>query len=81
MRLEDALERALAAAEPLGRDEWVSVLQADGRFLAQDIVSDWQVPPHDNSAMDGYAVRASEVKVGEVLPISHIHGRTHACGR
>jgi molybdopterin molybdotransferase len=67
---EDALERLLAAASPLGRTEEVGLLEADGRILAQDLVSALQVPPFDNSAMDGYAVRVAEAGAGAVLPVS-----------
>ncbi len=61
MPLDEALQRLLAQAVPLGRTEQVSTFDADGRVLAQDAVSDLQVPPHDNSSMDGYAVRAADV--------------------
>jgi molybdopterin molybdotransferase len=44
---------------------------ADGRVLAEDLVSSLHVPPNDNSAMDGYAVRLADVtERGVVLPIS-----------
>jgi molybdopterin molybdotransferase len=54
--LDDALARLLAAARPSGEAESVSTFDADGRVLAQDVVSDLQVPPQDNSSMDGYAI-------------------------
>ncbi|MEO8119068.1 MAG: gephyrin-like molybdotransferase Glp [Rhodoferax sp.] len=41
--------------------ESVSTFDADGRVLAQDVVSALHVPPQDNSAMDGYAVRCADV--------------------
>lgn len=41
-----------------------------GRILAQDQISHITVPPLDNSAMDGYAVRAMECSVGAVLAVS-----------
>lgn len=70
MTLEEALQRILDAAQPLVRPEWVPLLQADGRVLAQDVVSELQVPPNDNSAMDGYAVRAAEVVPGQSATVS-----------
>ena len=70
MTLEEALQRILDAAQPLVRHEWVPLLQADGRVLAQDVVSELQVPPNDNSAMDGYAVRAAEVVPGQSATVS-----------
>jgi molybdopterin molybdotransferase len=61
----------LAQARPLAGPESVSTFDADGRVLAQDCVSALQVPPQDNSAMDGYAVRRAEIAdEGVVLPVS-----------
>ena len=78
MTLEEALQRILDAAQPLVRTEWVPLLQADGRVLAQDVVSELQVPPNDNSAMDGYAVRATEVVVGQSASVSQRIAAGHA---
>ena len=69
--LEDALAAVLAQAQPLPGAAFVDVLQADGRVLAADCIAPLQVPPLDNSAMDGYAVRSAEVaQTGTVLPVS-----------
>jgi len=46
---------------PVQEQESVPLMQALGRILAQDVVSPISVPPHDNSAMDGYALRGSEL--------------------
>jgi molybdenum cofactor synthesis domain-containing protein len=43
--------------------EPISLGQAHGRFLAEDIVADSDLPPFDRSQMDGYAVRAADVRV------------------
>ncbi len=59
--LDDALAELLAFAAPLAGVEQLSVFEADGRVLAQDVVSALRVPAHDNSAMDGYAVRCQDV--------------------
>nr|HMS07060.1 molybdopterin molybdenumtransferase MoeA [Burkholderiaceae bacterium] len=59
MPLDDALARLLARAAPLGAAEDIDTFDADGRVLAEDLVSALQVPPRDNSSMDGYAVRAA----------------------
>ncbi len=59
--LDDALAQLLAAVSPLQATESVATLQADGRVLAVDVVSALHVPPQDNSAMDGYAVRVADV--------------------
>ena len=69
--LADALAELLAQAPAVLGVETVSTFDADGRVLAQSLVSALQVPPLDNSAMDGYALRAADVAtVGSVLPVS-----------
>jgi molybdopterin molybdotransferase len=69
--LDEALADLLAQARPLQGQESVSTFEADGRVLAQDLVSALQVPPQDNSAMDGYAVRRAEIAdEGVALPVS-----------
>ncbi|MEO7391240.1 MAG: gephyrin-like molybdotransferase Glp [Ramlibacter sp.] len=69
--LDDALAALLGHAQALAGTEAVSTFDADGRVLAQDLVSALQVPPHDNSSMDGYAVRSCEIAgEGVTLPIS-----------
>lgn len=60
--MEQALERLLSQVQPLGLTESVSTPLALGRILAQDLVSPLDVPPYDNSAMDGYAVRMAELQ-------------------
>lgn len=69
--LDDALAQLLAHAGMLQDAENVPTFDADGRVLAQDVVSALQVPPHDNSSMDGYALRCADLTAaGTVLPIS-----------
>jgi molybdopterin molybdotransferase len=69
--LDDALAALLAQAQPLAGSETVDTFAADGRVLAEDLVSSLQVPPQDNSAMDGYAVRRGEIAdEGVPLPVS-----------
>jgi molybdopterin molybdotransferase len=69
--LDDALAELLDHAQTLAGTDRVSTFDADGRVLAQDLVSALQVPPQDNSSMDGYAVRRSEIAdEGAVLPVS-----------
>lgn len=68
--LDDALAHVLAQAQPLGV-EYVDLFHADGRVLAQDCISALQVPPQDNSGMDGYAVRVADITAaGVALPVS-----------
>jgi molybdopterin molybdotransferase len=69
--LEDALAQLLDAAQPLDGTDTVSTFDADGRVLARDLVSPLQVPPQDNSSMDGYAVRVAEIAdEGVAFPVS-----------
>lgn len=67
--LDQALAELLARAAPLSGVQTVSTFDADGRVLAQDLVSSLDVPAHDNSSMDGYAVRTSDWAGGAVLPV------------
>ena len=61
LTLDAALERLLAAARPIADSETVSTFAAAGRVLAADQRSSLTVPPHDNSSMDGYAVRLADL--------------------
>jgi molybdopterin molybdotransferase len=71
LSLDEALARLLAFATPALNPESVPVGDADGRVLAQNVVSGLHVPPHDNSYMDGYAVRCADVVVpGGQFPVS-----------
>ena len=71
MSLDDAVAALLAHAEPLPATDSVATMDADGRVLAQDVLSPLQVPPADNSSMDGYAVRSADLRAGGVeLPVS-----------
>jgi molybdopterin molybdotransferase len=68
---EEALNYLLAAASPVDEIKAVPLTAARGRVLAHDQVSAINVPPHDNSAMDGYAVRCADiVPNGAGLPVS-----------
>lgn len=57
---QQALDALLSAAQPLTDIETIALEEANGRFLAADIVSTIDVPPMDVSAMDGYAVRSAD---------------------
>ena len=71
MPLDEALASLLAKATPRLDTESVSTFEADGRVLAQDVVSGLTVPPRDNSSMDGYAVRAADcASTGAVLTVA-----------
>ncbi|MBT2335077.1 molybdopterin molybdotransferase MoeA [Variovorax paradoxus] len=60
MALDEALASLLGKAQPKLPAESVATFDADGRVLAQDLVSALTVPPRDNSSMDGYAVRLAD---------------------
>jgi len=60
LELEEALERILAAVPPLV-SERVVLAEANGRVVAEQLPSPIDLPLFDNSAMDGYAVRAEDV--------------------
>jgi len=57
--VDEALEYVLKHFEPLEPEE-LEILDALDRVLAEDVYSDIDIPPFDNSAMDGYAVRAAD---------------------
>ncbi|AOE84658.1 gephyrin-like molybdotransferase Glp [Pseudomonas sp. TCU-HL1] len=71
MPVEDALARllALAASAPIVETETVALAEADGRVLAEPLVAALDLPPWDNSAMDGYALRLADWH-GEPLVVS-----------
>ena len=58
--LDLALTELLAHAKPLTNVETVTTFDADGRVLAQDLTASLDVPAHDNSSMDGYALRVMD---------------------
>lgn len=63
LSVEEALEVLLAGAKPVAEVEMVPTLQAAGRVLARAQTSTMDVPPMDNSAMDGYALRLADLRV------------------
>jgi len=65
LSVDEALAVLLAGAKPVEEIESVLTMQATNRVLARAQTSTMDVPPMDNSAMDGYAVRAADVKAPE----------------
>ena len=59
--VEEALEKVLGYVDVLEAEE-APVLEALGQVLAKDIVSDIDIPPLDNAAMDGYAIKADDAR-------------------
>ena len=73
LSLDEALARLVASASPrrIVQSETISSFDALGRVLAADVMSTLDVPPADNTSMDGYALRAADVPVaGTVLAVS-----------
>ena len=69
--LDIALAELLAQVSTLAGVEQISTFDADGRVLAQDMLSSLHVPPQDNSSMDGYAMRSADIHaVGTILSVS-----------
>jgi len=62
LHIDKAREAIRSCLVPIAESETVKVREALGRVLAEDIVPRINVPAHDNSAMDGYAVRSSDLK-------------------
>jgi molybdopterin molybdotransferase len=59
--VDEALDKILSRIEPLGFEK-VSILEALGRVIGEDIHASRDIPPFDNSGMDGYAVRSEDIQ-------------------
>lgn len=83
MPFDEGLSILKARAHRVVGYETVSLTGALGRVLAEDIIAPCAVPPHDNSAVDGYAVNAADlVKDGETrLPVTARIAAGHPLGR
>jgi molybdopterin molybdotransferase len=69
LSVDDHLAAILAAVSPLGALE-LTLSDAHGCVLAEDVHSTFPLPPFDNSAMDGYAVRAADIALAtEAAPV------------
>lgn len=68
--LEEARQKMLDQLSPLGESESLSIYAAAGRITAVPVISPLNVPPFDNSAMDGYAVRMADIASGEALVVA-----------
>jgi molybdopterin molybdotransferase len=68
--VEQARERILSSIEQLGSEK-TDLLSALGRIIAEEVTAPWDIPPKDNSAMDGYALRAEDtLSASEKDPIT-----------
>ena len=61
MSIAEALARLESRVEPARGDETLALHECLGRVLAEDVVSSVNVPPHDNSAVDGWAFRRADL--------------------
>lgn len=66
---EQALSLMLKSIKPIDQIERVKVGEASNSILARDIVSPINVPPHNNSAMDGYAYSQASLEQGSTLTL------------
>lgn len=71
MRVHEALDLIGERIRPIARTETVHLARADGRFLAEAIIAPVDLPPFDNSAVDGWAVRHADLDpdAATVLPV------------
>jgi molybdopterin molybdotransferase len=75
----DAVQEFLARlVRPVRKTEAVGVFDALGRVLAEDVISPISVPPHDNSAMDGYAFAGTQLRPGQPLTLRPVEGTAFA---
>src|SRR5262245_54702294 len=64
LSVAEALEKVLEQCQPLPARRLPLSHEALGRVLAEDVVSDLDVPPFDKAQMDGYAVRSGDLSTG-----------------
>jgi molybdopterin molybdotransferase len=71
LAVEDGIRRISERVEPVATTETATLFEADGRVLAEDVVAPIDLPPWDNAAVDGYAVRHADLaRTGAtVLPV------------
>ena len=67
LRVDKARAAIRSCLSPIVATERIAIRDALGRILAEDIVPQINVPAHDNSAMDGYAVRFSDLQENSLL--------------
>ena len=66
---EEARRTILESVAVLGAER-VDLLAAQGRVAAEDVAAPWEMPFYDNSAMDGFAVRAGDCRTGGILRVA-----------
>ena len=69
LRAADVNQFLARLVEPVTAVEDVAIFAALDRVLARDVISPISVPPHDNSAMDGFAFDGAQLRTGEALAL------------
>lgn len=69
LTVAEATRKILPFARLLKGTESLPIADASGCILALDVIAGVDVPPHDNSAMDGYAVRSADIANSTILPM------------
>ena len=69
LSIDAALRRIAADVPCVAGTQPVPLHEADGRILADDVIAAIDLPPFDNSAVDGYAVRLADLADASVLPV------------
>ena len=72
LRVDKACEAIRACLAPVAQTERVPVREALGRVLAEEVVPRINVPGHDNSAMDGYALRGADLASSREVSLAAI---------
>ncbi|MDA0148254.1 molybdopterin molybdotransferase MoeA [Vibrio sp. LaRot3] len=70
MPIEQAMDKMLSRIQPIEATLQLPLAEALGFVLAEDVLSPIFVPPFDNSAMDGYAIRIADLEQSNVLPLA-----------
>lgn len=82
---QEAYNIVVSSTNPLGKTEEVNLPQSTGRVLAQDVVSDINMPPFRKTAVDGYACRMSDIggslEIIEVIPAGVMPSKTVGKGQ
>jgi len=77
---QDAYSIVVSKTNPLGKTEEVNLSQSTGRVLAQDVISDINMPPFRKTAVDGFACRMADIgdtlEIVEVIPAGVVPTKT-----
>ena len=83
LSVDAALALIAERVTPVVEAETVPLMEAAGRILAQDLVAGMDLPPHPNSAVDGYAIAHADLQPDRdtVLPVTGRAAAGHPLGR